>query len=390
MRVLYLANYQGPALVQRRRIVRNRALGGSTTIESISRALANRGHEITLLSMGTPAERTGRVYGWQREQIRTSRGAVRVTYLPAIDLPVLNLWAGRAAVAAYLRWRSQWDVALVYNLAPEALAAARRLRACGIPVVFEYADDASATLEKGPGGNPRGARLIAEARSLASGAITVNHELAQQLAAPRTLVVRAAILPDAAFDLPVRPFRAGAEPLRLLYTGGLTRPKGVDLLLEAFLRLRTHAELTIIGTGPLEQTVRRAAAGSPRLIYEGEVSRARLEELLGRAHICINPHRTDAGQKDTLFPGKVAEYVAFGAVVVSSKLGILPDEVRDGIHFYDRDEVGLLAEAIDGAAARHEELTTRLEAARRALREEVSDRAVGARIESLLQGAVRP
>ena len=60
MRILYVANYQGPDLVLQRRIRRNRSLGGSRKIELISQTLQRLGHEVIILSTGTAAERSGR------------------------------------------------------------------------------------------------------------------------------------------------------------------------------------------------------------------------------------------------------------------------------------------------------------------------------------------
>ena len=387
MRILYLANYQGSQIVERRRIVRNRALGASTKIATISRALASRGHDVTVLSMATPAERSGRTYGGHREKIPVAGGAINVIYLPAIDFPLANVWSGRVGVAAYLWWKRRWDVALIYNLAPDAVAAAQRLHTLRVPVVFEYEDDTCATLEKGPGGNPRGAVLLTKARRLASGVIAVSNELAIQFGARRTLIVRGAA-PDAAFDVPVRAFRANAEPLRLLYAGGLTRAKGLDLLLDAFHQVRSRVELTIVGAGQLEEVVKRSAASSPGLTFEGEVPRSRLETLLYRTHVCVNPHRTAAGQKDTLFPFKVSEYLAFGAVVVLSPLGNLPKEVEPAIRTYDSDDAESLAAAIDDVANRHEWFASKLAVARRALGAEVSESALGLRMDSFLRASV--
>jgi glycosyltransferase involved in cell wall biosynthesis len=385
MNVLYVADFQGTELVRKRNIRRNRALGGSTKIQAFARAMLARGHKVTILSLGTPAERSGRWYpGFEsREGLR---GDASITYMPALDLPVLNRIIGMWAASRWLRRAAlPWDVALVYNLAPAQMSIAFWLHKAGVPVVFEYEDDAMATLTSGGGSNASGARAVAAARRLGRGAVTVNAELEKQLAISNSATIHG-VVPDDAFGGAPRTLIKG-EPLRLLYAGGLTAPKGIDLLLEAVGRLRIPWNLTVTGAGPLAGFMATWAAGERRIRYLGEVDREVLCAEMAAAHVCVNPHRVDGNQVGTLFPFKIAEYIGYGSRVVTSHLGAMPKALESGVLVYKGDEPGVIAQAIELVAAGYDDWGPGLTTAREYVRAHLSERAVGETLERILREA---
>jgi glycosyltransferase involved in cell wall biosynthesis len=389
MRILYVANFQGPAAIARRPFRRNRALGASTKIEALASILGRLGNEVTILTPAVRAERSGRWFGSEAESLPgAAPGTCRVEYLSAWDLPVLNLLVAEAGMKGWLRRRPPWDLALVYNLDAMQMAAAEMLSSRGTPVVFEYEDDVAATLDRGRGTNPPGLQLLERARRIARGALTVNEELKEQLGVANCQVVEG-LVPDRLFDLPPRPFRRGEEPLRILYSGSLSPQKGVLLLLEAVRALPFPHALTITGSGPLQQKISEIASGNPSVRFLGEVSREGLEAEYGRAHVCVNPHHSVSGQVGTLFPFKIAEYLASGCRVVSSRLGTMSPALAGAIHLYRNDAAGDLARALEEVAGGYDAWDLPLEHARRYIRERLSWAAVGERMRLLLEEATR-
>ena len=386
MRILYLANYQGADIARERSLVRNRALGASTKIEAIARALAARGHEVHILSPATSAERSARWYARRATQLRAGEASVAIEYLPVWDLPIFNVLGGRLATLLWLRKRHDWEIVLLYNITRETLAAAEYVSAKGVPVVFEYEDDVTGSIERGSATSRTGRRLLRTAQQLGRGAIAVNDDLRAQLGLANVTIVQG-IVPDEALAIPVRSFRDG-EVLRIFYAGGLTHAKGVDLLLQAVKLLDLPFALVLTGAGPLHSTVASACAGDSRLTFLGEVSRDRLERELARCHVCVNPHKTVPGNSRILFPFKIAEYLAYGAVVVSSTLGPTPNPLTRGIVSYCADAPDDLADAIRYAALHYPTLRRGVEFAREYVTDNLSTRAVGRAIERVLQGAI--
>jgi glycosyltransferase involved in cell wall biosynthesis len=88
--------------------------------------------------------------------------------------------------------------------------------------------------------------------------------------------------------------RAGLEPHRyLLFVGRLVPEKGCHHLIEAILRSSTGHRLAVVG-GPSHSAayadrLRAMAAGDPRIVFLGHLSRERLAEVRSSAAACVMP-----------------------------------------------------------------------------------------------------
>jgi glycosyltransferase involved in cell wall biosynthesis len=122
--------------------------------------------------------------------------------------------------------------------------------------------------------------------------------------------------------------------LRLLYVGGLTRLKGVDVLLRAVAASgRGDASLTMVGEGPDEARLRRLAAElgiEERVRFAGSHPRRCLFEFYLRTDILCIPSLSEP------LPTVGLEGMLCGLPVVGSRTGGIPSLVEDG-------ENGLLA-----------------------------------------------
>lgn len=113
-----------------------------------------------------------------------------------------------------------------------------------------------------------------------------------------------------------------------VYVGRLTREKGVDTLLRAW----GDAAFEIVGDGEERENLEGLAPPSVRFL--GPVAAGRVTELLADARALLIPSRSEG------LPRVVVEAFAAGVPVVASRVGGLPELVKDGVN-------GLLVEVDD-------------------------------------------
>jgi glycosyltransferase involved in cell wall biosynthesis/predicted metal-dependent phosphoesterase TrpH len=133
--------------------------------------------------------------------------------------------------------------------------------------------------------------------------------------------------------------------LLLLSVGRLSREKRVDVLLEAFARLRTThpgARLAVVGDGPARGELEAAAPDGASFL--GELRDERLAEVFASCDVFCFPSTTDT------FGQVMVEASASGLPVVAAAAGGAGELVRHG-------KTGLLV-APDDAAALADALTT--------------------------------
>jgi glycosyltransferase involved in cell wall biosynthesis len=125
--------------------------------------------------------------------------------------------------------------------------------------------------------------------------------------------------------------RAG---VRFVFVGWLEAVKGIPELLEAFARLHSSSdlpatELVIAGSGSLEAYCREwvAKAGlSDRVQIAGWVTGVDKHRLLASADIFVLPSHAEG------LSNAMLEAMAAGLPVIVTRVGSLPDVVRDGVH----------------------------------------------------------
>jgi glycosyltransferase involved in cell wall biosynthesis len=391
VRVLYVTNYQGPAVVAQRGHTRNRILGPSRKVELLASALVVRGHSVDVVSPATVREGTARIYrGF--ECTEPGCGGARVRYLSGIDLPRANLLCVPFLLRKFYRHAPRYDAVVLYNLEWYFLRATEQYaRATEAPLIVEYEDDACSVISARLTAwhRSRGARAIALARKSAAGVMAVSPELQRQLAIANS-VVMPGIVGDDILSLPRR--QAPLEgALRVVYAGGLNHEKGPDLLVQAIRDIDWAVEVDVVGAGPLLAQLRAVAASClvPVRVH-GEVSRAQLASILGRAHVAVNPHRMSQERLGQIFPFKVVEYLGAGLPVVSSRLGESPPELRGSmasVVMYESNEAGALRAALTEARARLGDLQAAAVAARATVAEEFSPAAAARKLEVLLVSA---
>ncbi|MBI5485127.1 MAG: glycosyltransferase family 4 protein [Deltaproteobacteria bacterium] len=129
-------------------------------------------------------------------------------------------------------------------------------------------------------------------------------------------------------ELPPRPARMPGDPVRFAYIGGLSRQKGVHVLVEAFSGIEKGAELWIAGDESANQAYSASLheLASLQVCFLGKLPRAEVWELLARVDVVVVP----ALWCET-FSLIVSEAFAAGAPVIASLIGPLGERVSDGV-----------------------------------------------------------
>jgi glycosyltransferase involved in cell wall biosynthesis len=366
MRILYLSSDPGIDLVGQS--------GGSIHIRSLVRALADLGHQVTVvcsaaareqisdLNLGVAVHRVPLAW-WNHALARGLRHANRLAGRPVRGHPDLvralhNLRFGNKAEAVaremapdfiYERY-SLWGMA--------GLRLARRLGAplvleVNAPLVYEQ-QRYRASLTCPPLARWVERRIWQKANLL----IAVSESLRSQMRACAVSSERIHVLPNAADpelfdkngdDKPVRK-RFNLDSRFIIGFVGAFRPwHGVDFLLEAFQDLHradpsTH--VLLVGDGPLrprlEDQVRKTGL-QMAVTFAGRITHEEVPNYLAAMDVAVAPY--PALDECYYSPIKLFEYMAAGRAVVASRVGQVAEIVEDGVTgllFQPGDRQGLV------------------------------------------------
>lgn len=133
-----------------------------------------------------------------------------------------------------------------------------------------------------------------------------------------------------------------ADAKTIVFVGKLESQKAPEVLLGAFARLTNPSlRLLFIGSGPLEASLRAAAAGDPRVGFLGFQNQSRIPVAYRLGSVLVLPSRSET------WGLAVNEAMACGLpVIVSDRVGCAPDLVADssvGRVFPAGDESALAA-----------------------------------------------
>lgn len=117
------------------------------------------------------------------------------------------------------------------------------------------------------------------------------------------------------------------------FVGTLKPWHGLEDLGQAFSSLRAQgvpAELRIVGDGPAREDLRSAISPGDQehVHWKGALPHAEVAEQLARMDVAVAPY--PAYEPFYFSPLKIMEYMAAGLPVVASRMGDIPDWVRDG------------------------------------------------------------
>jgi len=351
MRIAYITPYKGPSLLERRPCTGNLSLSNKVKIEQISQALRALGHDLEIISEGEPFLYQNKYYpGFQEPK----------GFHPDIPIHYASSFSARYLKGFWCKWqmvrlfqalhrRLPFDLVISFNMLPGhnscAAYAARRL---GLPVILEYEDDVFVNVF---GQNIPGLRArfyqnaCRRTLRLISGGIAVSPHLSSQFRAgiPK-LLLRGTVGADIA-DADCLPDEAKKN--WIVYSGTHINSNGIEQLIQGYSRLKPVGwELHITGHGGNTEELKKLAAPISGIVFHGLVSRQELVSLLRSARICINPADVSM-TPGNVFPFKIIEYLAAGAHVVSTPLGVLEKDIECGISYIPNNEPDTIAAGLD-------------------------------------------
>jgi glycosyltransferase involved in cell wall biosynthesis len=343
MRVLYLhQHHSGP--------------GGSTATRSdaLSRALAARGHHVTLACgryEGADAGLSGPFRRGRRE------GVVGGVQVVQFDIPCGNAQPLAARARAFLRFaaraaplalRAECDL-VVASSTPLTVAlpalAARAAR--GTPFLFEIRDPWP-ELPRAMGGVPRPVLAAMEALAdaacrRAAAVLALSEGMAQTAIARGADPASVHVVPNGC-DLhlfgphvaPWRPPQAASGECLAVYAGAHGQANGLDALLDAaaLLRARGQARLRLVlvgeGSGKPALVARAAAQGLSNVTFLDPMPRAALGGLLAGSQVALHLLAGVPAFAEWTSPNKIMDGLAAGLPVVTNQPGRAARIVLDG------------------------------------------------------------
>lgn len=154
--------------------------------------------------------------------------------------------------------------------------------------------------------------------------IALTQFAAKKLGGHRVPLEKIRIKPNFVSD--VVPGNGGGK--YILYVGRLSPEKGINTIIEADRNGLLPMPLWIAGDGPLASEVRNAAERpKSKILLLGSKGKDEVQELMRRAEVLVLPSIWYEG-----FPMVCAEAMALGLPIVSSRIGGLPEIIRDGVN----------------------------------------------------------
>jgi len=155
---------------------------------------------------------------------------------------------------------------------------------------------------------------------------------------------RAVSIPTAADPRIFRPMnRPKPVQLNIGFVGTFGKWHGASFLTHAFgwllnqhKELRENTKLLLIGDGPDMKNVKETILGfgiQDNVHFTGEVKHALVPDFLEGCRICVCPTVPNVdGSEFFGSPTKLFEYMAMGKAVIASKIGMIPEIIKDGIN----------------------------------------------------------
>lgn len=387
---------------------------GDTTapfVASITRALAARGHELTVVLPAradldpepidgvrfcpyryAPTEGLS-VFGYA-EALRADVALKHQTYLAA-PLALLSgarrLWAEAG--------RDRYDVLHAHWVVPNGAMAWPASRARHLPLAVSlHGSDVFLSEKKGA---LRSAARLAFAR--ASAATACSDDLAERSLAlgarERPVVIPYGVDAELFEAAPERGVRLRRElgierdAIVLFAVGRLVRKKGFEYLIEAAARLNEQSHrfaVVIAGKGDLAAELKervRAHGDEAHVALVGDVDRSTLPDYFAMADIVVVPSVRDAAGNVDGLPNVVLEAMASASAIVASDVAGIPQAIRDGQdgRLVPEKDPEALAAAICDLAASESKRRALGESARRRAVEDFNWNLVGERFESVLR-----
>ena len=306
--------------------------GGSIHVQSVLRALIARGVEIVLFARRLGGEAPA---GLESVEVR------RLSKAPSGQTPEREQFLLDANTDLSEMLRAEPGLDMVYERhSLFSFAAMEFAKEAGIPGLLEV--NAPLVEEQQ---NYRSLTMVEQAQAAAarafeaSGALlAVSNPLGEWLEQQPEAAGRVHVVPN---GVDVSRFQALNKPslpaekdlVTIGFVGSLRPWHGVELLVEAFLRLRQElapVRLLVVGDGPMREQIEASCASEHgAVVLTGAVSPTQVPGLLASMDIAVAPY--PPMDRCYFSPLKLFEYMAAGVAIAGSASGQVSEVIDDGL-----------------------------------------------------------
>ncbi|MCD7771217.1 MAG: glycosyltransferase [Oscillospiraceae bacterium] len=327
-------NFMSADMVKKRDCYEFYSQAANNKITGILCSLLDTDNDVTILSSGLTNHKSGKLYKSEHEEYL----GADVIYCAVRDFPLINTISSILHIYKEIKrqdLKKKVDHIIFYNYKPEvAWAAYLAKKRLHIPITVEYEDGYSRVSDL------RGLKstIFRKTEDFVSEhvdyAILVNSQLIGKYHVP-SVTVRGVV--DKDFYTRCREYRKPRnEKFTILYSGGLNKTRGIDVLIETVSMLEVDCRLVITGKGSLN-------VDDSRIDFRGFVSHEEMQNLMMQADVLVQCQLTNDKFSESSFPSKLFEYIATGNSIISSDLPEIVDFAGEAIKYYHNDDPSDLA-----------------------------------------------
>ena len=179
-----------------------------------------------------------------------------------------------------------------------------------------------------------------------------GNKLAASLLARGRSDLPVTVIPQLGLTPPLEIRRPEHSELAVGFVGRLVPEKGLDILFKACVKLLGRWRLTVVGSGPSQETLEQLAERlgiASRITWRGPMPQERLKELWPELDCLVVPSRTTPQWVETFHPALV-EAMGHGVTVIASDSGALPEMVDTAGLVVPEDDAAALTSALQHLA----------------------------------------
>jgi len=183
-------------------------------------------------------------------------------------------------------------------------------------------------------------------------AVVGGNRLAAALLARERPGIPMAVIPQLGLTTPLETRRPEHPELHLGFVGRLVPEKGLDALFRACVKLLGRWRLTVVGTGPAQESLETLAERlgiASRITWRGALPPEELRALWTDLHCLVVPSRSTPEWVETFHPALV-EAMGHGVTVVTTDSGALPELVDTAGLVVPEDDIAALTAALQHLA----------------------------------------
>lgn len=156
------------------------------------------------------------------------------------------------------------------------------------------------------------------------GYIYLTEAMSEEVAPGKPYIVVETIADTSIFDVVGVPEKS--DPQAIMYAGALYKKYGVDLIVDAFEKVKSDCELWLFGSGDYEEEIKRRAKINSRIKFFGRVARQDVLRYEKEATLLLNIRNDEDIYTKYSFPSKMVEYLLSGTPLLTTRLSGIPEE----------------------------------------------------------------